>query len=195
MKPANVVNQDQIPWTAAAQGKFRYRRKAFTAPAGMQRLGASIYELEPGASAYPRHYHCANEEAIFVLEGAGTIILGEAETPVRTGDLIALPRGVEHAHRLTNSSQRPLRYLCFSTMIEPDVAVYSDSNKVGFFAGSAPGGPKELRRLTGIYRRDSVVGYFDGEPDAWFGERTERRLGRRRCMRFRRGSEEADVQR
>jgi uncharacterized cupin superfamily protein len=166
MKSLNVVNQDQIAWTAAAQGKFRYRRKAFTAPAGMQRLGASLYEVEPGASAFPRHYHCANEEAIFVLEGEGTIALGESETQVRAGDLIAIPRGAEYAHRLTNSSQGPLRYLCFSTMIEPDVGVYPDSNKVGFFAGSAPGGPKELRRLTGLYRRDSVVGYFDGEPDA-----------------------------
>jgi uncharacterized cupin superfamily protein len=166
MKPANVINQDQIAWTEAAQGKFRYRRKAFTAAAGMQRLGASIYEIEPGASAFPRHYHCANEEAIFVLEGEGTITLGESESQVRAGDFIAIPRGAEHAHRLTNSSQRPLRYLCFSTMIEPDVAVYSDSNKVGFFAGSAPGGPRELRRLTGIFRRDSGVDYFDGEPDA-----------------------------
>ena len=51
-------------------------------------------------------------------------------------------------------------------MIEPDVAVYTDSNKIGFFAGSAPGGPKEKRRLTGIFRRDTEVGYFDGEEDA-----------------------------
>jgi uncharacterized cupin superfamily protein len=166
MKSANVVNQDQIAWTAAARGKFRFRRKAFTAPAGMQLLGASIYEVEPGASAFPRHYHCANEEAIFVLEGEGTLALGELETQVRAGDFIAIPRGAEHAHRLINSSQEPLRYLCFSTMIEPDIGVYPDSDKVGFFAGSAPGGAKELRRLSGIYRRDSVVDYFDGESDA-----------------------------
>ncbi|MBI3758837.1 MAG: cupin domain-containing protein [Deltaproteobacteria bacterium] len=166
MKPSNIVNQDQIAWTEAAQGKFRYRRKAFTALAGMERLGASLYELEPGASAFPRHYHCANEEAIFVLEGEGVLALGDSQTPVRAGDFIALPRGPEHAHRLSNRSQSPLRYLCFSTMIEPDVAVYSDSNKVGFFAGSAPGGAKEKRRLTGVFRRDSEVGYFDGEADA-----------------------------
>jgi hypothetical protein len=107
-----------------------------------------------------------NEEAIYVIEGEGTLRVGDSETPVRPGDFISLPRGREHVHRLDNHSQRPLRYLCFSTMIEPDIAVYSDSNKVGFFAGSAPGGPKEKRRLTGIYRRDTEVGYFDGEPDA-----------------------------
>jgi hypothetical protein len=47
MRRANVVNQDEIEWTEAAQGKFRYRRIAFTATAGMQRLGASIFEFEP----------------------------------------------------------------------------------------------------------------------------------------------------
>jgi uncharacterized cupin superfamily protein len=166
MRPANVVNQDEIAWAEGAQGKFRYRRKSFTAAAGMHRLGASIYEIEPGAAAFPCHYHCANEEAIYVIEGEGTLRVGDSETPVRPGDFISLPRGREHVHRLDNHSQRPLRYLCFSTMIEPDIAVYSDSNKVGFFAGSAPGGPKEKRRLTGIYRRDTEVGYFDGEPDA-----------------------------
>ena len=46
-EPANVVNQDEIAWTEAAQGKFRYRRKAFTAAAGMQRLGVSIFGIEP----------------------------------------------------------------------------------------------------------------------------------------------------
>jgi uncharacterized cupin superfamily protein len=164
--PANVVNQDEIAWTEATQGKFRHRRKSFTAATPMQRLGASLYELEPGASAFPRHYHCANEEAIYVLEGEGTLTVGESQVPVRAGDFAALPRGPEHAHRLRNSSGRPLRYLCLSTMIEPEVTVYSDSNKVSVFDGAAPGGPKERRRLTGIFRRDSEVGYFDGEPDA-----------------------------
>lgn len=166
MRPANVVNQDEIAWTEAAQGKFRYRRKAFTAATGMHRLGASIYEIEPGAAAFPRHYHCANEEAIFVLEGEGILSVGESETLVRPGDFVALPRGREHAHRIDNRSQRAFKYLCFSTMIEPDIAVYMDSNKVGFFEGSAPGGPREKRRLTGVFRRDAEVGYFDGEPDA-----------------------------
>jgi len=165
-RPANVVNQEEITWTEASQGKFRYRRKSFTAAAGMERLGASLYEIEPGASAFPRHYHCANEEAIYVLTGEGLLSIGTSEVAVRAGDFAAIPRGSGHAHRLRNCSDEPLRYLCFSTMIEPDIAVYPDSNKVGFFDGSAPGGPKERRRLTGIFRQGAEVGYFDGEDDA-----------------------------
>jgi uncharacterized cupin superfamily protein len=166
VKPANVVNQEEIAWAEAAQGKFRYRRKSFTAAAGMRQLGASLYEIEPGASAFPRHYHCANEEAIYVLEGEGTLSLGAAEVRMGAGDFASLPRGSEYAHRLRNCSDRPLRYLCFSTMIEPDVGVYPDSNKLSVIAGSAPGGAKEQRRLTAVFRRETEVGYFDGEPDA-----------------------------
>ncbi len=166
MKPANVVHREEIAWTEAAQGQFRYRRVSFTAAAGMRQLGASLYELDPGASAFPRHYHCANEEAIYVLEGEGMLSVGAAEVRMRAGDFAALPRGSEYAHRLRNCSDQPLKYLCFSTMIEPDVGVYPDSNKVGFFAGAAPGGDQSLRRLSGMFRLEDGVGYFDRESDA-----------------------------
>ena len=66
-----------------------------------------------GASAFPRHYHCANEEAIFVLEGEGEIAIGEAQAQIRAGDFIALPRGREHAHRVSNPSQGPLSICAF----------------------------------------------------------------------------------
>ena len=161
---------------AGAPGVFSARYGGI--PSSVERNNAKLLqELDRVGATTPQQrsarFRCvlvlAREgDVISSFEGAceGTIALGESETQVRTGDFIAIPRGAEYAHRLTNSSEGPLRYLCFSTMIEPDVAVYPDSNKVGFFAGSAPGGPKELRRLTGVYRRDSVVGYFDGEPDA-----------------------------
>jgi hypothetical protein len=48
-------------------------------------------------------------------------------------------------------------------MIEPDVMVYPDSNKVGISAGSAPGGPKEERTFSKFLRADAEVGYYDGE--------------------------------
>ena len=160
------MHRDQIVCTETARGRFRYRRAAFTAAAGMRQLGASLYELGPDASAFPRHYHCANEEAIYVLEGEGVLNIGDAEVRLRAGDFAALPRGSEFAHRIHNDTAEPLRYLCFSTMIEPDVVAYADSNKVGFFAGTAPGGDKSRRRLTAVFRLEDGVDYFDREPDA-----------------------------
>ena len=37
--------------------------------AGTERLGASLYELEPGQANCPYHWHAANEELLLVLSG------------------------------------------------------------------------------------------------------------------------------
>jgi uncharacterized cupin superfamily protein len=164
---AAIVNQADLDWAEApASGAFRCRRKQLGAAAGARMLGASLYEVLPGASAFPRHFHSANEEAIYILDGAGTLTLGDAQFPVGRGDFIALPAGAAHAHRLANTSNAPLVYLCVSTMIAPEVSFYPDSGKVGVMVGSAPGGDKTRRTFEGIFRTGAKVGYFDGEPDA-----------------------------
>jgi uncharacterized cupin superfamily protein len=89
--------------------------------------------------------------------------IGGREISLSPGDYVALPVGEAVAHQASNTSDEPLRYLCFSTMVEPDVLVYPDSGKIGLFAGSAPGGSKEERTLNKYLRADAEVGYFDGE--------------------------------
>jgi quercetin dioxygenase-like cupin family protein len=52
----------------------------------------------PGA-AEPAHVHAHEDEAIYLLVGELTIALGGEELSARPGDLITIPRGVEHALR------------------------------------------------------------------------------------------------
>lgn len=52
---------------------FRWRRARIGRQAGSQKLGASVYELPSGASAWPLHVHHANEELIIVLTGRPTL--------------------------------------------------------------------------------------------------------------------------
>jgi len=84
------------------------------------------------------------------------------EIEISKGDYITCPAG-SGAHQIINTSDKTLRYLCFSTMIEPDVIVYPDSNKIGIFVDSAPGGPKKKRTLHKYLRGDAEVDYWDGE--------------------------------
>jgi uncharacterized cupin superfamily protein len=165
-RPSNVVGEGDLGWSEQAHGKkFGHRRKQLGSVAGGQRLGCSLYEVPPGRTAFPRHYHLANEEAIYVLEGSGTLRIGQEgeEVEVSQGDYMALPVGSDGAHQLVNTSGAALRYLCFSTMVEPDVMVYPDSGKVGVFGGAAPGGSKEGRTYAKFLREDAEVGYYDGE--------------------------------
>jgi uncharacterized cupin superfamily protein len=163
-RQSHVVSESEMEWTEHSHGqKFAYKRKSLSSASGGEKLGCSLYEVPPGRRAWPYHYHLANEEAIYVLEGSGTLRLGGEEIPVSRGDYIALTAGAGGAHQLVNSSEAVLRYLCFSTMSEPDVMVYPDSEKVGIFAGAAPGGPKEERTFSTFLRGDAEIGYYDGE--------------------------------
>lgn len=160
----NLVRTNDLDWNQQSHGeKFGHRRKQLGSAAGAQKLGCSLYEVPPGRRAWPHHYHLANEEAIFVLEGSGILRIGDKEVEVSQGDFAALPVGPAGAHQVFNRSDAPLRYLCFSTMIEPDVLVYPDSGKLGVFAGAAPGGPRDTRTLHKYLRADAEVGYYDGE--------------------------------
>jgi uncharacterized cupin superfamily protein len=161
---SHVVNENELEWGEQSHGeKYAHRRKALGAATQGEKLGCSLYEVPPGYRAWPFHYHYANEEAIYVLHGSGTLRIGEREVGISQGHYVALQVGEAGAHQIINTSDEPLRYLCLSTMVEPDVLVYPDSRKIGLFAGSAPGGPKEKRTLHKYLRADAEVSYFDNE--------------------------------
>jgi uncharacterized cupin superfamily protein len=159
------VNEGDLDWDETDRGQTRFRRKRLGAAAGGESLGCSLYEVPPGGRSWPYHYHTANEEALFVLDGRGTLRAGETTHPLRPGDYVAFPVGESGAHRVRNDGDEPLRYLVVSTMTEPDVTVYPDSGKLGVFAGAPPGGQGE-RTVHGYFRQADAVDYWtDEEPD------------------------------
>lgn len=161
---AKIVRVEQLAWIEQSHGRsFRVHRKQLGAAAGNEKLGCSLYEVPPGCRAFPYHYHYANEEAIYVLEGKGTLQLVGEEVEIASGDYIAFPSGESSAHQIVNTSNAPLRYLCFSTMIEPDITAYPDSNKIGVFAGAAPGGAKQQRTLNAYFPSEANTDYWTGE--------------------------------
>jgi uncharacterized cupin superfamily protein len=163
-RPPNVVAASSTEMFEQTHGqKYAMKRWILGAAAGGRKLGCSLYELPPGKAAWPYHYHTANEEAIYVLEGEAMLRLPQGEVPVAAGDYIALPVGADHAHQIRNSGTGPLRFLCVSTMIEPEVAHYPDSDKVGLFTGSAPGGSQKDRTLTAFLKLGNAGSYWDGE--------------------------------
>src|SRR5215216_2345588 len=160
----NLVRTNDLEWSEQSHGeRLGHRRKQLGSVAGAEKLGCSLYEIPPGRRAWPYHYHLANEEAIYVLEGSGTLRIGGEEIRVSKGDYVALPARAQAAHQIVNDSGAVLRYLCFSTMVEPDVMVYPDSGKVGIFGGAAPEGPKEKGTLSRSLREEAGVGYYEGE--------------------------------
>ncbi|TKX86329.1 cupin domain-containing protein [Halorubrum sp. SS5] len=156
------INRDELSWTTPDADDAAWRRKQLGAAAGGADLGCSLYELPPGERSWPYHYHAANEEALYVLGGEGTLRLDGESYPLRPGEYAAFPADESGAHRVVNDGDEVLRYLVVSTMREPDVTVYPDSEKFGVYVGAPPGGDAE-RSLSGYYRIGDDVEYWDGE--------------------------------
>ena len=162
---AAVANTEEVDWTEThdSAGALRHRRKRLGQATEGRKLGASLIELPPGQRAWPHHAHLANEEAIYVLSGRPMLRLGREFIELHPGDYISLPPGEAHAHQLINGADGPARYLCLSTMEDPDVVLYPDSGKVGVIAGSAPGGSSNERVLTAFFRRSAETDYWTDE--------------------------------
>jgi uncharacterized cupin superfamily protein len=158
------INTDDLSWTTPDAPDAAWRRKQLGAAADGEELGCSLYELPAGQRSWPYHHHTANEEALYVLAGEGTLRLGGETYPLRPGAYAAFPADASGAHRVINDGDETLRYLVVSTMREPDVTVYPDSEKFGVYVGSPPGG-HEQRSLAGYYRIDDSVDYWDGEKE------------------------------
>jgi len=130
---------------------------------GLEALGAMMVTVEPGRRAFPFHNHLGNDEMFVILEGEGTYRLGDAEHPVKAGDVCAAPRGgPDTAHQLINTGSATLRYLGISTRDDPDVVEYPDSGKFAAMA-IAPGPNFFEAHLRFVGRREGTADYWDGE--------------------------------
>lgn len=113
-----------------------------------------IYEIPPGKSAYPYHYHLKNEETFFIIKGEGLLRSAEDERTVKPGDLLFFPAGEEGAHKLTNTSETEmLAYIDFDIVHGLDVTMYPDSGKLGIWG----------KNTNKIYRIGDDVDYYEGE--------------------------------
>src|SRR5438874_5807081 len=116
LQPDFDAEQDEPPFT--------WRRARLGRQAGAEALGASLFELPPGASSFPLHVHHANEEMIVVLSGRPTLRTIDGERELRAGEVVACPADRRGAHRIDNRSDAPARFLIVSTMISPELNEY-----------------------------------------------------------------------
>lgn len=159
------VHENEVDWQSIGP-KGDFRRKQLGAAAGGEELGCSLYELPAEERAWPYHYHTRNEEALYVLDGAGTLRLADENHSLSPGTYVAFPTGEESAHRVVNDSSEPLRYLVVSTMDDPDVVGYPDADALGVYAGSPPGGDEDERLLSGFFRKEDRRDFWADVADA-----------------------------
>jgi uncharacterized cupin superfamily protein len=95
--------------------------------AGLTRFGASLLRLPPGAWSSQRHWHTAEDEFVWVLEGEVVLVEDEGETVLRAGDCAGFKAGVPNGHHLQNRSDRDVLVLEVGTRApETDLCDYPD---------------------------------------------------------------------
>lgn len=71
---------------------------------GLTQFGAFIEELPPGSRSSIKHWHSAEDEFIYVLEGSVTLVEGDAEAVLAPGDAATFRAGDAVGHYLENRS-------------------------------------------------------------------------------------------
>jgi uncharacterized cupin superfamily protein len=142
------------------QPGFSWRRAALGRQAGAERLGASLFELEPGNAAFPLHFHLANEELLLVIAGTPSLRTVEDERRLEQGEVVSFPRGEGGAHQVVNRGDGPARVLIVSEMVAPDIVMRPESGKISAF-GRPPGGRGEGMHEV-FFERDSAP-FWEGE--------------------------------
>jgi uncharacterized cupin superfamily protein len=151
-RPPTIVAAGDVTPEPFRHGRVDSVWRDFGIAAGSARSGLNLIDVAPSARHAPFHCHGAEEEIFVVLSGTGTLRLGAAEHPVRSGHVIARPAGTRIAHQLI-AGEQGLTLLAWGTREPNDVVWYPDSRKVNL-------------RGIGIKARLDPLDYWDGEDSS-----------------------------
>ncbi|MEP6886440.1 MAG: cupin domain-containing protein [Gammaproteobacteria bacterium] len=74
--------------------------------AGLTDFGVNLLRLPPGVWSSQRHWHAAEDEFVYVIEGELVLVSDAGEEILRAGDCAGFKAGVTDGHHLQNRSQR-----------------------------------------------------------------------------------------
>ena len=97
---------------------------------GLTQFGAFVETLQPGARSALKHWHSAEDEMVYVLDGEVTLVEGEQTTVLRRGDAATFRAGIAIGHCLENRSTAPTRCLVVGTRANADTITYPDHDRI-----------------------------------------------------------------
>ncbi|MGA9857372.1 MAG: cupin domain-containing protein [Solirubrobacteraceae bacterium] len=148
-RPPTIVNLDDVEPVEIRRPRVSRFRRNLGRAAGSRLTGLQHVVIAPGHHATAAHCHSLEEEIFVILDGSGTLTLGEQETPVRAGHVISRPAGTGVAHDFQADSE--LTMLAYGTRNPGDVCFYPRSGKIAF-------------RGVGVMARiERLTDYWDGE--------------------------------
>ena len=148
-RPGSIVNVDEVEPRVSERENHRGKGRRLGRTAGARRTGLNHGILEPGQMGPPPHCHASEEELFVILDGSGTLLLGDEEIAIRPFDVIARPAGTGVAHALV-AGDEGLTYLAYGPNLPDEIVYYPRSKKI-YFAG------------VGVITRVEQIDYWAGE--------------------------------
>jgi uncharacterized cupin superfamily protein len=74
--------------------------------AGLTQFGVNLQRLPAGQWSSQRHWHAAEDEFVYILEGEVVLVDDKGEHILRAGDCAGFKAGDANAHHLQNRSDR-----------------------------------------------------------------------------------------
>jgi uncharacterized cupin superfamily protein len=116
-------------------GRGHMHWRHFGDAGGLTGFGVSEETLQPGAQSSQPHWHEREDEFLYVLEGALTVVEDGVETLLGPGDVAVWKAGVPVAHTLRNHGTAPVRYLIAGGRHPDEVCHYPGLDLVDTPAG------------------------------------------------------------
>lgn len=105
---------------------LRRERKKLGDIAKLTQFGVNLLQLPPGVWSSQRHWHTAEDEFVFVVEGELVLVTEDGEEVLRAGDCAGFKANDPNGHHLQNRSQRDAVVLEIGSRNERDGTFYSD---------------------------------------------------------------------
>ncbi|MGH8142647.1 MAG: cupin domain-containing protein [Steroidobacteraceae bacterium] len=143
---ARKIDKDKTPAVVGARYpapldapcRQRLRRRLGDA-AGLTQFGVNLTKLPPGCWSSQRHWHSAEDEFIYVVEGELVMITDSGEEILHAGDCAAFPAGTPDGHHLQNRSERDALVLEVGSrqpaedeVVYPDVDLRAQKGRAGY---------------------------------------------------------------
>lgn len=110
---------------------------------GLTQYGVVLETLWPGAASSSRHWHEAEDEFLWMIEGEAVLVDARGERVIGPGTAVAWTAGVPDGHHILNRSGAPIRYLVAGWRSAADIVHYPD---LGERAWRGPDGSRRTAR-------------------------------------------------
>lgn len=108
------------PFAARVAGR---EKRALGDVFGLKNFGVNLTRLAPGAWSALLHRHSRQDEFVYILQGAPTLVTEAGETPLAPGMCAGFPAG-GLAHHLVNRTDADVLYLEIGDRTPDDFADY-----------------------------------------------------------------------